>query len=173
MRVFGPRTIVEAAFLIAVPIVALAAGLHAWPIIGASTAAYLLVVTLEATLARLRDAAVEPPPTPPVPEPDPEPETAALSEPRSEHVRVLRALPSLTPIQRPGRSNVVPLGAPRQWSLWDLERLAREHAGGDPETDEERTFLLLYLRDFADPDGFLPADFDALVRDSFGGLVTQ
>jgi hypothetical protein len=37
--------------------------------------------------------------------------------------------------------------------------------------DEERTFLLMYLREFAGPDGILPADFDSLVRDSFGDLV--
>ena len=29
----------------------------------------------------------------------------------------------------------------------------------------------MYLRDFADPGGALPIDFDALVRDSFGDLV--
>ena len=37
--------------------------------------------------------------------------------------------------------------------------------------DEERTFLLMYLREFAGPDGLLPLDFDGLVRDSFGELV--
>ena len=37
--------------------------------------------------------------------------------------------------------------------------------------DEERTFLLMYLREFAGPDGLLPDDFDSLVRDSFGDLV--
>jgi hypothetical protein len=37
--------------------------------------------------------------------------------------------------------------------------------------DEERSFLLMYLRDFAGADGVLPVDFDALVRDSFGDLV--
>jgi hypothetical protein len=93
-----------------------------------------------------------------------------------EPVRLLpppEPLPPLAPIPRPDWSNVVPLGAPRRWSLWDLERLAREHAGSDAAVDEERTFLLLYLRDFADADGLLPADFDSLVRDSFGSLVNQ
>ena len=71
-------------------------------------------------------------------------------------------------------STVVPIGVgagPRQWNLWDLERLTREHAGGDVSQDEERQFLLMYLREFADPDGLLPVDFDGLVRDSFGELV--
>jgi len=69
---------------------------------------------------------------------------------------------------------VVPIGvgaAPRQWNLWDLERLTREHAGTDEARDEERSFLLMYLRDFAGADGLLPIDFDGLVRDSFGELV--
>jgi hypothetical protein len=30
----------------------------------------------------------------------------------------------------------------------------------------------MYLREFAGPDGSLPADFDGLVRDSFGELVS-
>jgi hypothetical protein len=29
----------------------------------------------------------------------------------------------------------------------------------------------LYLREFAGPDGALPADFDGLVRDAFGELL--
>ena len=41
---------------------------------------------------------------------------------------------------------------------------------------EERTLLLVHLREFADPSGDLPVEFDALVRDAFGaglaGLVT-
>ena len=60
---------------------------------------------------------------------------------------------------------------PNRWNLWDLERLVRENSGGDVARDEERTFLLMYLREFADADGMLPIDFDGLVRDSFGELV--
>jgi hypothetical protein len=60
---------------------------------------------------------------------------------------------------------------PREWNLWDLERLARSRAGTDLLRDEERSFLLMYLREFADAGGVLPADFDDLVRDSFGDLL--
>jgi hypothetical protein len=60
---------------------------------------------------------------------------------------------------------------PHTWNLWDLERIAREHAAGDAALDEERSFLLMYLRDFADPDGLLPTEFDALLRESFGEAV--
>jgi hypothetical protein len=69
---------------------------------------------------------------------------------------------------------VIPIGVsadPRTWNLWELERLTRDASGTDVALDEERTFLLLYLREFADPDGLLPIDFDGLVRDSFGELV--
>jgi hypothetical protein len=89
----------------------------------------------------------------PEPEPEPPPPEPAAAEP--------------DPV-------VVPIGvgaSPREWNLWDLERLSREHAGRDEARDEERSFLLMYLRDFAGPDGVLPIDFDGLVRDSFGDLV--
>ena len=59
----------------------------------------------------------------------------------------------------------------REWNLRDLERAARDAAGDDAERDEERAFLLMYLRDFAGPDGSLPATFDELVRDSFGDVA--
>jgi hypothetical protein len=70
---------------------------------------------------------------------------------------------------------VVPFPArdagPREWNLWELERAAREHGGGDVARDEERSYLLMYLREFAGPDGMLPSDFDGLVRDAFGDVL--
>jgi hypothetical protein len=97
-----------------------------------------------------------PEPTPlavvPVPEPEPEPEPApALEEP-----------------------TVVPLPvsqAPREWNIWELERLVRESAGADIARDEERAYLLVYMREFATAEGTLPSDFDGLVRESFGDLL--
>jgi hypothetical protein len=241
-RVFGPRTVVEAAFLVAVPVVAAALGSGMWTIIAASAVAYLLIFVLEATLwregrptpaalSRLRlpsrnvvvkraepEPAVPPPvepaetvvvhrpapPEPAAPEPQPAP-AAAPAASSSEHVRVLRrdpepvpepepepepepapepvaerpalaAVPELVPVAEPepAPSTVVPIGVgagPRQWNLWDLERLTREHSGPDPLQDEERQYLLMYLREFADANGLLPIDFDSLVRDSFGELV--
>ena len=101
----------------------------------------------------------EPPRLVPVPEPEPQPE------------------PVLAPAPAPAVAQVVPIGAtqaPRQWNIWDLEQLAREHApADDPIAAEERSFLLLYLRDFAGADGLLPVDFDDLVRQSFGALVAN
>jgi hypothetical protein len=102
----------------------------------------------------------------PVPDPEPEPEPEPAPEPEPE-------LPPAAE-EEPPEPTVVPIGvgsAPRQWNLWDHERLTREHTGTDEARDEERSFLLIYLRDFAGPDGVLPIDFDGLVRDSFGELV--
>ena len=63
--------------------------------------------------------------------------------------------------------------APRQWNLWQLERMARERAGADVARDEEWAFLFVYLREFAGADGLLPIDFDPLVRESFRELIEE
>lgn len=59
-------------------------------------------------------------------------------------------------------------GAPREWNVWELERLAREREGQDPAHEEELAFLLVELRQFANADGHLPVTFDPIVRDAFG-----
>jgi hypothetical protein len=68
-----------------------------------------------------------------------------------------------------------PRGAdgPREWNLWELERIVRDHEGADVARDEERNFLLMHLREFANADGVLPETFDPLVRESFGDLLTH
>jgi hypothetical protein len=111
----------------------------------------------------------EPPPKPtPVPEPDPEP------EPEPEPVLALAPSPPpepAEPAREPERPRtVVPLAfrdqTPRAWNLWELERLGDGLDGG--ASPEERRLLLLHLRQFADPSGNLPVEFDQLVRDAFG-----
>jgi hypothetical protein len=98
--------------------------------------------------------------------------------------RRLRAVPTLPPeaptsapvppaaetqvVQLPQRSYV-----PRQWNIWDLERLARAEAPGHPERRDEWAFLFVHLRQFANADGVLPTEFDSLVRESFGGLLER
>ena len=199
---FGPRTVVEAAFIVAVPVIALEVGLHIWGIVLSGAAAYVLVVLVElgywyegrqkplAAAAAAPEPVVveeqhvrviraEPAPEPqpvavavevaPEPEPEPVPEPPRLAPvPPPEPVPEPEPEPELPPA-----AAVIRIGGPRQWSVWDLERVNREHSGGDPIADEERTFLLMYLRDFAGPDGLLPVDFDDLVRQSFGGLVAN
>ncbi|HEX9379258.1 MAG TPA: hypothetical protein VF872_06685 [Gaiellaceae bacterium] len=94
-----------------------------------------------------RIVAVRPPPLEPEPEAQPEPEAA----------RVVAFLPASD--------------GPREWNLWELERAARDHATDDVVRNEERAYLLMYLREFAGPDGVLPMDFDGLVRDAFGDVL--
>ena len=62
-------------------------------------------------------------------------------------------------------------GEPREWNVWELERLARESEGRDQPRHEELAFLLLELRQFANADGQLPVGFDPVVRESFGELL--
>lgn len=92
-----------------------------------------------------RIAAVPPPPPEPEPEPEPVPTRGVAFIPANE--------------------------GPREWNLWELERAARDHATDDVVRNEERSYLLMYLREFAGPDGILPTDFDGLVRDAFGDVL--
>jgi len=116
----------------------------------------------------------------PSPEPEPEPEPPVPTEPPEpvpSQPRVV-VVPPPPPEPEPAREpepEVVSLASrrtgPREWNLWELERLARDRAGDDVVRDEERAFLLMYLREFASPEGRLPADFDGVVRESFGDVL--
>jgi hypothetical protein len=57
------------------------------------------------------------------------------------------------------------------WNIWELERLLAAQAKPDSDRDYERSMMLVYLREFADSDGQLPSQFDALVSEAFGDLV--
>jgi hypothetical protein len=105
----------------------------------------------------------EPEPEPVVvrPEPEPEPESEPEPEPEEEPQEQVVELPQ-TASRRP-----------EGWNLWDLERRARQRAGQDPRRDEEWNALFVSLRDFASPDGTLPPEFDELVHESFGELISR
>jgi hypothetical protein len=90
-------------------------------------------------------------------EPEPESQPAEPEAEQEEPERIVAFLPAND--------------SPREWNLWELERAARDHGGDDVARNEERSYLLIYLREFAGPDGILPADFDALVRESFGDVL--
>jgi hypothetical protein len=62
---------------------------------------------------------------------------------------------------------------PRQWNLWDLERIAREELREHPERRDEWSYLFLHLREFAHADGSLPTEFVGLVRESFAGMLER
>jgi outer membrane biosynthesis protein TonB len=198
--VVGSRFLIEAGFIIAVAVVAGIERLSTWWIIAVVAAAWIVVAIVEIVLWARQDAArkaaaaapaepvlaarsnahsatVRPEPPParrpkpepiwepprvaavpsPPPEPEPEPEPVARPEPVPETATVL----AFTPVN----------DAPREWNLWELERAARDHVDDDVAQAEERSYLLLYLREFAGPDGVLPADFDGLVRDAFGDVL--
>ena len=55
--------------------------------------------------------------------------------------------------------------------MFELQNRAREIARTDPACDEEISFLLLYLREFADIGGDLSEEFDTFVRESFPDLL--
>jgi hypothetical protein len=103
-----------------------------------------------------------------VPDPEPEPEAEPLPPP----VVVEPAAPEPAP-EEPRVVAMTPrsLGVPQRWNLWELERVAREQSGADAIRDEERSFLLMYLREFADADGVLPTSFDGVVREAFGDAL--
>jgi hypothetical protein len=109
----------------------------------------------------------EPEPEPP-PKPRPEP-------PRIVVVPAPLPEPDAQPEPEPDAARVVAFiqanDGPREWNLWELERAARDHATDDVVRNEERSYLLMYLREFAGPDGVLPTDFDGLVRDAFGDVL--
>ena len=62
---------------------------------------------------------------------------------------------------------------PREWNVWELERVANETESVSAAVDEERALLLLNLREFANPAGDLPVEFDPLVRDAFGAALDE
>jgi hypothetical protein len=101
-----------------------------------------------------------PAPQPPTPDPTPPtPELRAVLSSGPEPAAGLEPEPSVTRI---------PLnGGPREWNVWELERLARD---GEAR-DEEVAFLLLELRQFANAHGQLPVSFDPVIRESFGELL--
>jgi len=110
-------------------------------------------------------------------EPEPEPEPEQTREPERPRIAAVPALPpepepEVEPEEPDRVVAFLPANdSPREWNLWELERAARDHGGDDVARNEERSYLLMYLREFAGPDGTLPADFDALVRESFGDVL--
>ena len=159
----GPRFLVEAGFIVAVAVVAGVERFSTTTIILLVFGAWLIVAAVEVAFSVARRRALKQPvPSqprvavvpPPAPEPEPEPEPTPRQELEPEVVSLAS--------RRVG---------PREWNLWELERIARDRAGDDVVRDEERTYLLMYLREFASPEGVLPADFDGVVRESFGDVL--
>jgi hypothetical protein len=193
------RFMLEAGFLV---LVAAAVGLAqlGWVWIAVVMfCAWLLVAVVERSESRSGadrrkadvEAEAEPVSEPPVapepqPEPEPEPEPQPEAEPESEPVpkpalSVAPPPPPPEPEPEPEPAVepevVVPLvrhdTTPREWNVWDLERIASEQEGRNPALDEERTLLLMSLRQFANASGDLPVDFDPLIREAFGAALDE
>jgi hypothetical protein len=126
----------------------------------------------------------------PTPEPEPQPTPEPTVSERSARAILASAPPPLPPerpkqrkklarrlVQRaqatppppPPEPVPVPARAPRAWNLWELQRAVR--AAADDARHEEWAALLIHLREFANADGNLPLEFDALVRESFGPIL--
>jgi hypothetical protein len=170
--VLGPRFLIEAVFIIAVAVVAGIEQLGTWWIIVLVAAAWLLVALFEMAwwAAKRRSFAKQP-----VPEERPVQTSAPVASPPSPPKLVVsspRPPARREPEPEPEPVAYLPMGGePREWNLWELERAVRASAGEDVVENEERAYLLVYLREFAGPDGTLPSDFDGLVRDAFGDLL--
>ena len=195
--VLGPRFLIQAGFIIAVAVVAGIERVGTWSIIGLVAGAWIVVALVELGLwarqARGRRAPAsepevaqeQPEPTPvvsrpapriePVPVPTPEPPLIAAAPPppapEPEHEPEPEPQPEPEPKPEPAVAYLPVNEEPREWNLWELERASRDYASDDVARNEERAYLLMYLREFAGPDGILPADFDGLVRDAFGDLL--
>jgi hypothetical protein len=120
-------------------------------------------------LTGLEEPEVAPPPPPPAPEPEPEPEPAPVPVAAPVVPEPVAVAPPPPPRVEPPAPPPPPQ-PPREWNLWDLERLARDRAG-DAARDEEWSALFVHLRQYAGTDGLLPKEFDGLVRDSFAELI--
>jgi hypothetical protein len=198
--VVGSRFLIEAGFIIAVAVIAGIERLSTWWIIAVVASAWIIVAIVEIVVwARQAGAredsafessepfesfepqAEEPTFVAPVrvrvqptvesragPEPEPEPSRIAAvpsPPPEPESEREPEPVPARVVAFIPANEG------PREWNLWELERAARDHASHDVVRNEERSYLLMYLREFAGPDGILPTDFDGLVRDAFGDVL--
>jgi hypothetical protein len=188
------RFVLKAAFLIVVAAICWAASLSWKGIVPAMVGAWVLMTLVERAAnsgeRRRREAApaeqeseAEQPPTP-IPEPGPEPGPAPEpvppvpepSPPRPEPTPLPDPNPQLEAVPDPEPEPIAaPLpqrdGAPREWNVWELERIARDIEGTDAGRDQELAFLLLELRQFANADGMLPPSFDPVIRETFGELL--
>jgi hypothetical protein len=183
------RFLLEAGFLVLVAAAVGLAGLGTLWIGVVMFCAWLLVAVVERSEGRTgagrraapaeheRKPAAETPSAEPPPEPEVEPELEAKP--------VLTVAPPPPPQPPPATEPeapaepevVVPLvrrdSTPREWNVWDLERITSEQEGQNLGRDEERALLLMSLRQFANASGDLPVDFDPLIREAFGTALDE
>ena len=198
----GARFAVEAAFIVAVAVFTIVASFHWQAILVTMLLAWLLVALVEwATSRRRPTRAAEPSiAAAPTPQPTVESHSVPAEMERPQRVHVVDREPESGPARLPFRAvptphppappepappppppppepAVVSLASvdtrPREWNLWELERAVRDNPNADRDRDTERSYLLMYLREFANSRGVIPMDFDPLVRDSFGDVLAS
>jgi hypothetical protein len=191
------RFVLEAGFLVLVAAAVGLAGLGWVWIAVVMFCAWLLVAVVERSEGRTgaakraapaehkHEPAAETPSPEPSPEPEVEPAPEPEPEPEPEAKPVLTVAPPPPPEPPPATEPeappepevVVPLvrrdSTPREWNVWDLERIANEQEGPNPVRDEGRALLLMSLRQFANASGDLPVDFDPLIREAFGTVLDE
>ena len=160
MPVIGSRFLIEAGFIITVAVIAGIEGLSTWWIIAVVAGALIIVAIVEIVVWGRHAAARQPQAVEPL-----EADASAFVAPPTVQMRE-QPEPEPEPVTFVGAND-----GPREWNLWELERAVRDNATDDLVRNEERSYLLMYLREFAGPDGILPTDFDGLVRDAFGDVL--
>ena len=170
------RFVLWATVIVAVAVAAGAAGLDWWLIVVVVFVAWGAVTLAERALAlpaadRVRAPRVH------APVHDVSEDTGEI-----EGVKVISRAPEPAPVATPEpvreperrRPAPPPPAAPApaavktdNRNIWVLERIAKAH----PER-EELEFLVISLREYAGSDGTLSAEFDSLVRESFGDLLS-
>ncbi len=82
-----------------------------------------------------------------------------------------RPEPELEPEPEHEPPRAVEAGRDGHYNLLTLEHLAERRGQEFPDRVEEWTSYLFFLRDYAAPDGSVPARFDALISETFAELV--
>ena len=192
MKLYGitiARFLLEAGFLVLVAAAVGLAGLGTLWIGVVMFCAWLLVAVVERSEGRTRagrraaaaqhehEPAAETPSAEPPPEPEVEPEPEAKPVLTVAPPPPPQPPPATEPEAPPEPEVVVPLvrrdSTPREWNVWDLERITSEQEGQNLGRDEERALLLMSLQQFANASGDLPVDFDPLIREAFGTALDE
>jgi hypothetical protein len=101
---------------------------------------------------------------------------------REKDLEAAAAGPSQAPEPERGPEAVLPLHreairaavAPGgNWNIHDLERAVDSQSDASPEQAEEWRTYLYFLREHASADGLLPAGFNSLIDEVFGGLLEE
>ena len=99
---------------------------------------------------------------------------AARERELAEHEAALeqreQAPPTPEPVTQPKRAFPTRAGT---WRIEDVDRLVSERGGEHPDRIDEWRYYVQFLREYAAPDGTLPASFDYLIEETFAELLSR